>query len=46
MMNPKILPPTVWKPFTRYFKAADGKIFTTNLISRNKIGIKTFHQLL
>ncbi|KAI9169507.1 hypothetical protein LWI28_013325 [Acer negundo] len=23
MMNPKVLPPTAWKPYFRYFKAAD-----------------------
>ncbi|KAK2663732.1 hypothetical protein Ddye_002306 [Dipteronia dyeriana] len=42
MMNLKILPSKDWKPYVRYFKAADGQIFTTNLISRNKIGIKIF----
>ena len=42
MMNPKILPPAAWKPSTHYFKAADGKVFTTNLISAKKIGIKIF----
>ncbi|KAK3210865.1 hypothetical protein Dsin_015571 [Dipteronia sinensis] len=41
-MNPNILPPETWKSHTRYFKAADGKIFTTNLISKTKIGIKIF----
>ena len=42
MMNPKILPPDAWKSCTHYFRAADGKIFTTNLVSKNKIGIKVF----
>ncbi|KAK3221318.1 hypothetical protein Dsin_008343 [Dipteronia sinensis] len=42
MMNPNILPPDSWKPHTRYFKATDGKIFTTNLISKSKISIKFF----
>ncbi|KAK3198399.1 hypothetical protein Dsin_021814 [Dipteronia sinensis] len=41
MMNPNILPPDSWKPHTRYFKAVDGKIFTTNLISKTKIGINS-----
>ncbi|KAK2641330.1 hypothetical protein Ddye_023093 [Dipteronia dyeriana] len=41
-MNPKILPSKAWKSYVRYFKAADGQIFTTNMISRNKIGIKIF----
>ncbi|KAK0604385.1 hypothetical protein LWI29_015176 [Acer saccharum] len=42
MMNPKVLPPEFWKPHVRHFKAADGKVFSTNLISRKKIGIKFF----
>ncbi|KAK3210829.1 hypothetical protein Dsin_015535 [Dipteronia sinensis] len=42
MMNPNILAPDTWKSHTRYFKAADGKAFTTNLISKTKIGIKIF----
>ncbi|KAK3222090.1 hypothetical protein Dsin_009115 [Dipteronia sinensis] len=42
MMNPKILPPESWKSHTCYFKAADGKIFTANLISKHKVGIKIF----
>ncbi|KAK3230311.1 hypothetical protein Dsin_002192 [Dipteronia sinensis] len=42
MMNPNILPPKTWKPHTRYFKVEDGKIFTTNLISKHKVGIKIF----
>ncbi|KAK0604186.1 hypothetical protein LWI29_012913 [Acer saccharum] len=42
MMNPKVLPPEFWKPHVRHFKAADGKVFSTNLISRKNIGIKFF----
>ncbi|KAK2651834.1 hypothetical protein Ddye_011690 [Dipteronia dyeriana] len=42
MMNPKILPPKYWKSHVRYFKAADDQIFTSYLISKNKIGIKIF----
>ncbi|KAK0572267.1 hypothetical protein LWI29_028886 [Acer saccharum] len=42
IMNPKVLPPEFWKPHVRHFKAADGKVFSTNLISRKKIGIKFF----
>ncbi|KAK3182711.1 hypothetical protein Dsin_029997 [Dipteronia sinensis] len=42
MMNPAILPLDSWKPHTRYFNAADGQIFTTNLISKSKVGIKLF----
>ncbi|KAK0575485.1 hypothetical protein LWI29_001340 [Acer saccharum] len=40
MMNPKILPPECWKPHVHLFKAANGKVFSTNLISRKKIGVK------
>ncbi|KAK0574874.1 hypothetical protein LWI29_030333 [Acer saccharum] len=46
MMNPKVLPPKFWKPHVRHFKAADGKVFSTNLISRKNIGIKFFHPSL
>ncbi|KAK3193411.1 hypothetical protein Dsin_024721 [Dipteronia sinensis] len=42
MMNPNTLHLDSWKHHTRYFKAANGKIFTTNLISKSKIGIKFF----
>ncbi|KAK0598266.1 hypothetical protein LWI29_033129 [Acer saccharum] len=42
MMNPKILPPECWKPYVYHFRAVDGKVFSTNLISRKKIGIKLF----
>ncbi|KAK0590074.1 hypothetical protein LWI29_022372 [Acer saccharum] len=42
MMNPKILPPECWKPYVHHFRAADGKVFSTDLISRKKIGIKFF----
>ncbi|KAI9174389.1 hypothetical protein LWI28_016595 [Acer negundo] len=42
MMNPKVLPSDAWKSHVRYFKVADGKIFTTNLITKAKIGLKIF----
>ncbi|KAK0598403.1 hypothetical protein LWI29_034324 [Acer saccharum] len=42
MINPKILPPECWKPYVHHFRVADGKVFSTNLISRKKIGIKFF----
>ncbi|KAK0589921.1 hypothetical protein LWI29_020251 [Acer saccharum] len=42
MMSPKVLPLEFWKPYVRHFKAADGKVFSTNLISRKKIGFKFF----
>ncbi|KAG8493198.1 hypothetical protein CXB51_010612 [Gossypium anomalum] len=33
IINPEILPEEWWKPHTRLFSAADGKLFSTNLIS-------------
>ncbi|KAK2642266.1 hypothetical protein Ddye_024029 [Dipteronia dyeriana] len=42
MMNPKILPPDSWKTNVHYFNDADNQIFNTNLISKNKNGIKIF----
>ncbi|KAG8502654.1 hypothetical protein CXB51_001139 [Gossypium anomalum] len=33
IMNPDILPEEWWKPHTKIFSAADGKLFSTNLIS-------------
>ncbi|KAG8493395.1 hypothetical protein CXB51_010802 [Gossypium anomalum] len=33
IMNPDILPEDWWKPHTKIFSAADGKLFSTNLIS-------------
>ncbi|XP_057984608.1 uncharacterized protein LOC131169402 [Hevea brasiliensis] len=42
MMNPAILPPEYWVPHTEYFKAADGNIFKTSLITKQPIGIQFF----
>ncbi|KAK0572645.1 hypothetical protein LWI29_034803 [Acer saccharum] len=42
MMNPTILPPEYWKSQEHHFRAADGKVFATHLISRKKIGIQFF----
>ncbi|KAK2640780.1 hypothetical protein Ddye_022543 [Dipteronia dyeriana] len=39
MINPRVLPPEVWKKKDNGFLAADGQIFTTNLVSKQKIGI-------
>ncbi|KAG8478431.1 hypothetical protein CXB51_028256 [Gossypium anomalum] len=33
IMNPDILPEEWWKPHTKIFSVADGKLFSTNLIS-------------
>ncbi|KAK0608919.1 hypothetical protein LWI29_037991 [Acer saccharum] len=42
MKNPKVLPPEFWKSQVQHFRAADGNVFSTNLISRKKIGIQFF----
>ncbi|KAK2658293.1 hypothetical protein Ddye_004826 [Dipteronia dyeriana] len=42
MMNPRVLPPAAWKKKDNEFLAADGQIFTTNLVSKHKIGIQFF----
>ncbi|KAK0579615.1 hypothetical protein LWI29_028682 [Acer saccharum] len=42
MMNPTVLPPEYWKSQEHHFRAADGKVFSTHLISRKKIGIQFF----
>ncbi|KAK0590062.1 hypothetical protein LWI29_022263 [Acer saccharum] len=42
MMNPTILPPEYWKSQEHHFRAADGKVFATHLISKKKIGIQFF----
>lgn len=41
MLNPDILK-GIWKEQPTHFTAADGKVFTTNLISRQQVGIKFF----
>ncbi|KAI5423648.1 hypothetical protein KIW84_030028 [Lathyrus oleraceus] len=42
MMNPNILPAELWVTHAAYIVAADGKIFKTNLMTKEKIGIKFF----
>ncbi|KAK2638389.1 hypothetical protein Ddye_026184 [Dipteronia dyeriana] len=37
MMNPKVMPLDAWKKEDNEFLAADGQIFTTNLVSKYKI---------
>ena len=39
MLNPAILPTEYWKTQEEHFKAADGKIFTTKLVTKHPIGI-------
>ncbi|KAH9693484.1 putative phospholipase A2 [Citrus sinensis] len=42
MLNPHILPPEYWTQFEEHFKAVNGKLFTTSLITRKSIGIQIF----
>ena len=42
LMNPAILPSPAWESGVHYFKAADGKIFRTDLVTKHKVGIKLF----
>ena len=42
MINPKILPPDYWDNHTEYFRAANGKVFETSLITKKPIGIQFF----
>ena len=42
MLNPDILPTEYWKTQKEHFKAADGKIFTTKLVTKHPIGIQLF----
>ncbi|KAI5420413.1 hypothetical protein KIW84_044272 [Lathyrus oleraceus] len=42
MMNPNILPAESWVTHVAYFVAADGKVFKTDLMTKEKIGIKFF----
>ncbi|KAI5444710.1 hypothetical protein KIW84_013112 [Lathyrus oleraceus] len=42
MMNPSILPAESWVTHVAYFVAADGKVFKTDLMTKEKIGVKFF----
>ncbi|KAK2652324.1 hypothetical protein Ddye_012180 [Dipteronia dyeriana] len=42
MMNPKVLPLNAWKKSVYHFLATDGQTFITNLVSKNKVGIRIF----
>ncbi|KAH9697989.1 hypothetical protein KPL71_023828 [Citrus sinensis] len=42
MLNPHILPPTYWTKSEEHFKAINGKLFTTSLITKKPIGIQIF----
>ncbi|KAH9698020.1 hypothetical protein KPL71_023840 [Citrus sinensis] len=42
MLNPNILPPEYWTKFEENFRAVNGKLFTTSLITTKPIGIQIF----
>ena len=42
MLNHSNLPPHLWEKHTEYFKAANGELFHTDLITRKPIGIQFF----
>ena len=42
MLDPTIFPTEYWKTQEEHFKAADGKIFTTKLVTKHPIGIQLF----
>ncbi|KAH9704956.1 hypothetical protein KPL70_011680 [Citrus sinensis] len=42
MLNPHILPPDHWIKSEEHFKAVNGKLFTTSLITKKPIGIQIF----
>ncbi|KAH9649379.1 hypothetical protein KPL70_025957 [Citrus sinensis] len=42
MLNPHILPPDHWIESEEHFKAVNGKLFTTSLITKRPIGIQIF----
>ena len=46
LMNSAILLSSAWEPGAHFFKAADGKIFRADLITKHKIGIKFFLDIL
>ncbi|KAH9698145.1 hypothetical protein KPL71_023900 [Citrus sinensis] len=42
MLNPNILPPDSWTKYEENFRAVNGKLFTTTLITKKPIGIQIF----
>ncbi|KAH9734792.1 hypothetical protein KPL71_017508 [Citrus sinensis] len=42
MLNPHLLPPEDWTDYEEHFKAVNGKLFTTSLITKKPIGIQIF----
>ncbi|KAH9697824.1 hypothetical protein KPL71_023774 [Citrus sinensis] len=46
MLNPHILPSEYWTQFEEHFKAVNGKLFTTSLITKKPIGSHDEHRQL
>ena len=42
MLNPRIFPLDYWETHTEYFRATNGKIFETSLITKKPISIQFF----
>ncbi|KAH9698137.1 hypothetical protein KPL71_023898 [Citrus sinensis] len=46
MLNPHLLPPEYWTDYEEHFKAVNGKLFTTSLITKKPIGSHDDHRQL
>ncbi|KAH9671217.1 hypothetical protein KPL70_017276 [Citrus sinensis] len=46
MLNPHLLPPEYWTDYEEHFKAVNGTIFTTSLITKKPIGSHDEHRQL
>ncbi|KAH9680194.1 hypothetical protein KPL71_026462 [Citrus sinensis] len=46
MLNPHLLPPEYWTDYEEHFKAVNGKLFTTSLITKKPIGSHDEHRQL
>ncbi|KAH9658159.1 hypothetical protein KPL70_023380 [Citrus sinensis] len=46
MLNPHLLPPEYWTDYEEHFKAVNGKLFTTSLITKKPIGTHDEHRQL
>ncbi|KAH9769374.1 hypothetical protein KPL71_011975 [Citrus sinensis] len=46
MLNPYLLPPEYWTDYEEHFKAVNGKLFTTSLITKKPIGSHDEHRQL
>ena len=46
MLNPSILPSHFWEKHKEYFRAANGELFQTNLITKKPVCIQFFPKLV